>query len=80
MFAVMEDLRGAGVDILTIGQYLQPEKNCVPVAKFVAPETFQYYHGRALGLGFRSVFAGPYVRSSYRAEEALKKNDFGDKR
>jgi lipoic acid synthetase len=64
-------LRGASVDIVTIGQYLRPSLENLPVAEYVAPEVFERYREIGEGLGFRHVFAGPFVRSSYRAEEAL---------
>jgi len=70
---VMKDLADCGVEILTIGQYLQPKKNCVQAVKFVAPNTFKYYYDTARQLGIRFVYAGPFVRSSYRADEVLKK-------
>jgi lipoic acid synthetase len=64
-------LRDASVDIVTIGQYLRPSLENLPVAEYVAPEVFERYREIGEGLGFRHVFAGPFVRSSYRAEEAL---------
>ncbi|EFN56450.1 hypothetical protein CHLNCDRAFT_10627, partial [Chlorella variabilis] len=66
----MLDLRDAGVDILTLGQYLQPTQHHLPVAEFVTPEKFE--HWRKYGeevIGFRYVASGPLVRSSYRAGE-----------
>jgi len=65
----MERLRGAGVDFLTLGQYLRPSKNHAPVREYVTPERFDEL--RALGeeLGFAYVASGPLVRSSYRAGE-----------
>ena len=65
----MRDLRERDVDILTLGQYLQPTKRHVPVAEFVHPDRFREYEERGMGLGFRYVAAGPMVRSSYRAAE-----------
>ena len=64
-------LRGAGVDIVTIGQYLRPSRENLPVSEYVPPAMFDRYRDAGLRLGFRHVFAGPFVRSSYRAEEAL---------
>ncbi|MFN2387760.1 MAG: lipoyl synthase [Thermoanaerobaculia bacterium] len=64
-------LRGAGVDIVTIGQYLRPSRENLPVAEYVPPALFDRYREAGERLGFRHVFAGPFVRSSYRAEEAL---------
>jgi lipoyl synthase len=63
-----DDLRRAGVDILTMGQYLRPTRHHLPVARYVPPEDFERYAGWARKVGFREVFAGPMVRSSYRAE------------
>jgi lipoic acid synthetase len=64
-------LREASVDIVTIGQYLRPSLENLPVVEYVSPEIFECYRELGEGLGFRHVFAGPFVRSSYRAEEAL---------
>jgi lipoic acid synthetase len=64
-------LRAAAVDIVTIGQYLRPSRENLPVVEYVSPETFDEYRAFGDALGFRHVFAGPFVRSSYRAEEAL---------
>ena len=63
----MVDLRQAGCDLLTIGQYLAPSRHHVPVRRFVTPETFSEYACHATGLGFRGVASGPMVRSSYHA-------------
>jgi lipoyl synthase len=68
-FAAMADLRDAQCDILTIGQYLRARKENMPVAKYVTPEEFERYKEAALNLGFKYVASGPFVRSSYRAEE-----------
>jgi lipoic acid synthetase len=65
-------LRDAGVDIVTIGQYLRPSRENLPVVEYVPPERFEEYRLAGERLGFRHVFAGPFVRSSYRAEEALE--------
>lgn len=67
----MDDLRSVGVDILTLGQYLQPTKGHLAVVEFVAPETFARYKEIGLGKGFRYVESGPLVRSSYHAEKHL---------
>jgi len=69
MLAVMEDLFRNGCRILTIGQYLRPSRDQVPVVEFVNPEVFEHYARCAKEMGFESVFSGPYVRSSYRAGE-----------
>ncbi len=67
----LDDLRHAGVEIITIGQYLQPTKKHLPVAEFVHPDTFAFYKQAALEKGFRYVESGPLVRSSYHAEKHL---------
>jgi len=64
-------LRESNVDIVTIGQYLRPSRESLPVVEYVHPDVFQRYREAGERLGFRHVFAGPFVRSSYRAEEAL---------
>jgi lipoic acid synthetase len=73
----LHDLRAAGVDILTLGQYLRPTPHHLPVVRFVAPEEFQRLREAALALGFLECVAGPMVRSSYRAERALERNNAG---
>lgn len=65
---VMKDLRAVGVDILTIGQYLQPSRHHLPVERFYRPEEFEELRQIAYELGFKWVESGPLVRSSYRAE------------
>jgi lipoyl synthase len=67
----MEDLRAVHVDILTLGQYLQPSSEHLPVAEFVTPEKFEEYRMLGLKMGFRYVESGPLVRSSYHAEKHL---------
>jgi len=67
----MNDLRNSKVDILTIGQYLQPTANHLPVAEFITPEKFLEYKFIGLKMGFRYVESGPLVRSSYHAEKHL---------
>ena len=71
LFEAMDDLRNSKVDILTLGQYLQPTRKHLPVAKYVTPEEFARYKEVALGKGFRYVESGPMVRSSYHAEKHL---------
>jgi lipoic acid synthetase len=66
--ALLADLRGAGVDVVTIGQYLQPTRRNLPVAEFITPGQFEAWRRHGLSLGFRMVFSGPFVRSSYMAE------------
>jgi lipoic acid synthetase len=73
----MDDLRAAKVDIVTFGQYLRPTASHLPVARYVTPEEFKKYREWGLEKGFMEVVAGPLVRSSYRAERALEKNNVG---
>jgi len=75
--ACMDDLRASGVDILTLGQYLRPTVNHLPVQRFVTPQQFAEYREWALARGFRECVSGPLVRSSYRAEQALAGNNVG---
>ena len=70
---LLRDLIDASVDIVTIGQYLQPSRQHLPVVEYVEPARFEEYKAYAEALGFRAVFAGPLVRSSYMADQA-----FGD--
>ncbi len=65
----LADLRTAGVSLLTLGQYLSPSPDHLPVERFVPPAEFDAWAGRARALGFRDVAAGPLVRSSYHAEK-----------
>ncbi|OFZ55103.1 MAG: lipoyl synthase [Bacteroidetes bacterium RIFCSPHIGHO2_02_FULL_44_7] len=67
----MEDLRSVNLDILTLGQYLQPTSRHLPIQEFVTPERFLEYKELGLKMGFRYVESGPLVRSSYRAEKHL---------
>jgi lipoic acid synthetase len=67
----MEDLRSVQVDILTLGQYLQPTPKHLPVVEFITPERFDEYREIGLKMGFRYVESGPLVRSSYHAEKHL---------
>jgi lipoic acid synthetase len=69
LFTAMDDLRRVGCDILTLGQYLQPTREHLPVVEFVTPDQFAAYGERARSLGFVHVASGPLVRSSYHAEE-----------
>ncbi len=73
----MDDLRNNDVDILTLGQYLRPSANHLPVERYVPPEDFKRYREIGLAKGFLEVVSGPLVRSSYRAERALEKNNAG---
>tara|TARA_B100001540_G_scaffold290736_1_gene287677 strand:+ start:109 stop:978 length:870 start_codon:yes stop_codon:yes gene_type:complete len=67
----INDLNKAKVDVLTIGQYLQPSKNHLSVKSFITPEMFKKYEEYALNLGFRHVESGPLVRSSYKAHKHI---------
>jgi lipoyl synthase len=65
----MRDLRGQGVDVVTIGQYLQPSPKHATIDRWVHPDEFRWFRRQGEALGFGSVFSGPLVRSSYRADE-----------
>lgn len=73
----MDDLRAVGVELLTLGQYLRPTANHLPVRQFVHPDEFAAFRQLGLSKGFVEVVAGPLVRSSYRAERALEGNNVG---
>ena len=73
----MDDLREAGVDILTFGQYLRPTPNHLAIERYVSPDEFDAYRREGLDKGFLEVVAGPLVRSSYRADRVLEKNNVG---
>ena len=73
----MQDLRAHGVDLLTLGQYLRPTLNHLPVDRWVHPDEFDRHRERGLALGFTEVAAGPLVRSSYRADRILERNNLG---
>ncbi len=69
--AVLQDLRGAGVQAVTIGQYLQPTRRHAPVVEYIRPEVFLEYERAARAMGFSHVLSGPLVRSSYHAAEMV---------
>jgi lipoic acid synthetase len=73
----MDDLLAVGVDILTLGQYLRPTPNHLPVMRYVTPEEFNRYREIGLAKGFMEVPSGPLVRSSYRADRVFDKNNLG---
>jgi lipoic acid synthetase len=75
--AALAALRGCGVDLLTLGQYLQPTPHHLPVQRYLHPDEFSAYREEGLACGFLEVVAGPLVRSSYRAERALERNNVG---
>jgi lipoic acid synthetase len=72
VLAVMRELRQAGCDLLTLGQYLQPTSRHLPVAEFIHPIEFAWYQEVGEGMGFRAVMAGPLVRSSYHAAQVTE--------
>ena len=69
---VLSDLRGAGVDVVTLGQYLRPSRDHVPVERYVDPDGFRRLEAEARALGFPVVYAGVFVRSSYNADEVAR--------
>lgn len=69
VFEVLSDLRSAGCDIVTIGQYLQPSRKNLPVVEYIPPSQFEEYERIGRDMGFRHVASGPFVRSSYHAAE-----------
>lgn len=73
----MDELRAQNVDILTLGQYLQPTRNHLPIARYVTPETFVELREIGLQMGFFEVASGPLVRSSYRADRVFKQDNLG---
>lgn len=72
VLAVMRDLANLGVDILTIGQYLQPSKQHLPIERYYLPEDFDRLKAEGLAMGFKWVESGPLVRSSYRADQQVR--------
>jgi lipoic acid synthetase len=75
----MKDLRAAGVDILTLGQYLRPSEWHLPVAEWVTPQRFEAWREAGLAIGFRYVASGPLVRSSYRAAELFLRGEIASR-
>jgi lipoic acid synthetase len=69
LLQVYRDLADVGTDVLTIGQYLRPSRDHLPMARYYTPEEFAYMREEALSMGFRHVESGPLVRSSYHARE-----------
>ena len=72
LMAVLDDLREHDVEMLTIGQYLQPSRNHLPVDRFVHPDEFEDYARYAYSIGFKHVASGPLVRSSYHADKQAR--------
>ena len=77
LFDVLADLRAVHCDMLTLGQYLAPTLKHIPVARFVPPAEFDEIAAKARKLGFQKVVAGPFVRSSYHADEMVEASDLG---
>ena len=73
----MDDCRAHGIDVITLGQYLQPTRHHYPIARYVTPDEFEHYRQLGLERGFREVVSGTLVRSSYRAERVLQGNNVG---
>ncbi len=73
VITLLQDLAKARVDLVTIGQYMQPTLNHLPVERFVHPDTFARFHQTGMSMGFANVFSGPLVRSSYHAGEQANK-------
>jgi lipoic acid synthetase len=73
LFDVLADLRSVGCDVLTLGQYLAPAQHHIPVRRFVPPAEFDSLAATARLLGFKKVVAGPFVRSSYHADEMVER-------
>jgi len=67
----LRDILNTGCKFMTIGQYLRPSKNHLPVARYIPPEEFDKWKETALAMGFTRVFSGPFVRSSYHAREMI---------
>ncbi|ORE86124.1 lipoyl synthase [Oceanococcus atlanticus] len=77
ILAALDDMREAGLDIVTFGQYLRPTRNHLPVERYVTPDEFAKYREWGLERGFLEVVSGPLVRSSYRADQVFSKNNCG---
>jgi lipoic acid synthetase len=69
---VMKRMREHDIDMLTLGQYLQPSRSHLPVQRFVHPDTFAWFAEEGYKMGFKNVASGPLVRSSYHADEQAK--------
>ena len=80
LLEVFRDLAARRVDILTVGQYLRPSKDHLPIARYYTPEEFRFLKQEALSMGFRHVESGPLVRSSYHAHEQATGAAISDKR
>ena len=71
VLGVLRDLRAMDCDFLTIGQYLQPSREHLPVKEYIHPDEFAFYEKEALKMGFKAAACAPFVRSSYNAAEML---------
>jgi lipoyl synthase len=71
VLAVLRDLRANQCDLVTIGQYLAPSRDHLPVTEYIHPDVFEWYRQEGEAMGFRAVASGPFIRSSYRADELL---------
>jgi lipoic acid synthetase len=78
LFAAMDDLLEHGVSVLTLGQYLRPSAQHLPVIDYIHPDTFEHYKQVALAKGFRHVASAPLVRSSYHAADFRPELDLAD--
>jgi lipoic acid synthetase len=72
---LLRDVQNARVDVATIGQYLQPTRRNLPVAEYVTPEKFERYRAFGMSIGFKMVFSGPFVRSSYMADRVTEETE-----
>jgi lipoic acid synthetase len=77
VLATMDDLRAIGVNVLTLGQYMQPTRHHLPVQRYVTPQEFTQLREAGLKKGFLEVASGPLVRSSYRADRIFAKDNLG---
>ena len=72
---LLRDVQNARVDVATIGQYLQPTRRNLPVDEYVTPEKFERYRAFGMSIGFKMVFSGPFVRSSYMADRVTEETE-----
>ncbi|MBN9377324.1 MAG: lipoyl synthase [Chlamydiales bacterium 38-26] len=77
VFETIHDLKAVGCDIITIGQYLQPNRNKLLVKAFVTPDQFKRYEEYGYSLGIKNMYCGPFIRSSYNANEVLQQTNVG---
>ncbi|MBS4170061.1 Lipoyl synthase [Neochlamydia sp. AcF95] len=79
VFETLKDLKAVGCDIITLGQYLQPQKNKLLVKEFITPQQFKKYEEYGYSLGIKNMYCGPFIRSSYNAEAVWKQTRKGEK-